>query len=85
MAACKEVFVKVVVTPNISRDEVDRCVQMVREVDERIPFVFQPESELTGISVKALQYIEEELMERASRVLKDVRVIPQMHKVWGIR
>jgi len=85
LAACKDVFVKVVVTPAISRDEVDRCVQMVREVDERIPFVFQPESELTGISVKALQYIEEELMERASRVLKDVRVIPQMHKVWGIR
>lgn len=80
-----EVFVKIVVTPQVTAAEIDHAVRLVADVDPRIPFIFQPESLLTGISVDAMKLIENVFFSIASRSLKDVRVIPQMHKIWGMR
>lgn len=80
-----EVFVKTVITPAVTAADIDRAVQIVADVDPRIPFVFQPQSLMTGLSVPAMQLIENELFALASSRLKDVRVIPQMHKIWNIR
>ena len=85
LASSKEVFVKVVITTKTSLQDIETCVRIVQETDPLIPFVFQPESELTGINLKALKLIEEKFIECASKNLKDVRVIPQMHKIWGVR
>ncbi len=80
-----KVFVKTVITPAVSRADIERSIQLVAEVDPRIPFIFQPESLMTGMSVPAMQLIEKEFFTLASASLKDVRVIPQMHKIWGVR
>ena len=80
-----DVFVKAVITAGVSKADVIKCVDLVAEVDPRIPFVFQPESQLTGISLDAMKRIENDLFALASARLKDVRVIPQMHKIWGMR
>lgn len=80
-----EVFVKTVITPAVTAEDIRRAVQIVADVDPRIPFIFQPQSLMTGISVDAMKLIENELFSIASGSLKDVRVIPQMHKIWGMR
>ena len=85
IAARKEVFVKVVITPDTKVEEVERCVEIVESVDATIPFIFQPLTDPFGINTKALELIEKTLMKSAEKYLWDVRVIPQMHKVWGVR
>jgi len=85
IALAKKVFVKVVVTAQTTRDEITRCVDLVSGLDSSVPFIFQPESEATGISLAALDHIQKEFMSIATARLSDVRVIPQMHKIWGVR
>lgn len=85
IAVRKEVFVKLVVTPDTVLDQVQRCVALVEEVHAGIPFIFQPVTDPFGINTQALKLIESSFMPAAERILTDVRVIPQMHKIWGVR
>jgi organic radical activating enzyme len=85
LALGKKVFVKVVVTAKTTLAEIERSIDLVADLDSSVPFVFQPESELTGISMPALDKIQNEFINLASSKLADVRVIPQMHKIWGVR
>jgi len=83
--AAPEVLVKVVVTPATRDDELDAMAARVAAVDPAIPVVIQPVTpfgavreapgpeRLLGVSV------------RLSRVLGDVRLIPQTHKLHGVR
>lgn len=81
----KEVFIKVVVTPDTRRDEIERGVGIVASLDPAVPFVLQPVTDPDGsINLAALGKIERELIGPASKFLKDVRVIPQMHRIWGV-
>ena len=85
LSAPKEVFVKIVVTAGTLRSEIEQSIDLVAAVNPKIPFVFQPETEMTGISLKALEKIKSEFAQLAQQKLSDVRVIPQMHKIWNIR
>jgi organic radical activating enzyme len=85
IAAEKDLFVKLVVTPETAIKDVLRSVGLVRRISDTIPFIFQPLSELTGINREAMKRIENDFEPIASAILKDVRVIPQMHKIWNIR
>lgn len=85
VAVQKELFVKVVVTPDTEVPEIQRCVGLLAETNPRIPFVFQPVSDPVGISAAALELIEKRFFAIARAQLSDVRVIPQMHKIWGVR
>jgi organic radical activating enzyme len=84
-ARLKEVFVKIVVTPRTVPAEIAEAVRIIAETDPAVPLVFQPETEPSGaISLEALRRIRLECVPAAA-VLRDVRVIPQMHKIWGVR
>ena len=85
IASQKDVFVKVVITSETLLDEILRSIEIVRAVRPSIPFIFQPETEAFGISLKALRKIREEFAGPASEALSDVRIIPQRHKIWGVR
>ncbi len=85
IALQKEVFVKVVITPATTRQDIERCVSLLKDIQPNIPFIFQPLSEAFGINVKSLGLVESEFIKIAKRDLTDVRVIAQMHKIWGVR
>jgi organic radical activating enzyme len=81
----KEVFVKVVVTPGTLADEIRRSVKIIKNLNPKIPFIFQPLTDPFGINTQSLQLIEKQFFPIAKESLLDVRVIPQMHKIWGVR
>jgi len=84
IAFLKEVFVKMVFTRETRTKEVMDAVALVAEVDERIPLVLQPVTPHGPIKhrphsdqILAFQAI-------AKRRLKEVRVIPQVHRIFGV-
>lgn len=85
IAIQKEVFVKVVVTPNTKPEEINQCVSILAGVNPKTPFIFQPLSDPIGINSESLTLIEKYFFQMAKKKLHDVRVIPQMHKIWGVR
>ncbi len=85
VAIQKEVFVKVVVTPETKVEEIKVCIDTVKNINPNLPFIFQPLSDPVGINPKALKLIEEKFFSLAKESLFDVRMIPQLHKIWGVR
>ncbi len=85
IALRSDVFVKMVITPETNENEVRRAIEFVKNVSPRIPFIFQPLSDPFGINVQSLKLIEKKFIGLTQSVLNDVRVIPQMHKIWGVR
>ncbi len=83
-AARKPTWVKVVVAEGTKMSELDEAAQTVASVSPAIPMIIQPVTDKDGgISVKGEQLLA--LQERALEHLACVRVIPQMHKILGVR
>lgn len=80
IASSAMVFVKVVVSPDTTEAEIRHCGELIAPIDRHIPLVIQPVSRQ---SVPALLLMR--LQDVASEKLADVRVIPQCHKVLGLR
>jgi 7-carboxy-7-deazaguanine synthase len=78
-------FVKCVVSVQTDAEEMDRAARLVAGVNPHLPLVIQPVT-VTGPGVLAAapeQVLE--LQAVAKRLLSQVRVIPQMHRVGGYR
>lgn len=83
IAVAKEVFVKIVLTADVSAAEVDRAVDIIAQVDPNIPLILQPVSlpdGRWGVSARRLMSWQEYCLRR----LHNVRVMPQLHKVLRI-
>lgn len=85
IAIQKETFVKVVVTPTTLAQDIECCVEILKNVNPKIPFIFQPLSTPFGIDSDSMRLIQTHFFDIARQHLLDVRVIPQLHKVWGVR
>lgn len=85
LARARDVFVKVVVTASTTVSDVQRAVDLVADQDPAVPFMLQP---VTPFGLEAVPPSLDQLRtlrELACRRLRDVRVIPQLHKLWGVR
>jgi 7-carboxy-7-deazaguanine synthase len=86
-----EVFVKVVVDDRSTEREIETAARLVASADPGIPFVLQPESRAmmskrtTPESLRQLRASLASGSEAAAAHLEDVRIIPQVHKILGIR
>lgn len=80
----KELYVKAVVTSETTTEDVQRALELVASVDPSIPFILQPGSPFARF--RAVPSVEQvgEWQTLAQKSLKDVRVIPQMHKQLGV-
>lgn len=75
----KQIYVKVVVSDGDSKAEYIRVRGIIRKINPNIPVILQPVSSHRPPSLKRLWEIY-----RIFRVdLKDIRIIPQVHKLMG--
>jgi organic radical activating enzyme len=81
IAAASEVFVKAIMCAETSEDEIRRCADLVAKISRRIPLVIQPVWDHAPVSGLHLMKLQGAALES----LDDVRVIPQCHKVLGLR
>ena len=82
VARRREVFVKAVISLNTKAKEVLKAAQLVAAVDPEILFVLQPNypDMKKGIIEDCLGY-----QKICAKILKDVRIIPQVHKFMKLR
>lgn len=79
----KDIFIKTIVSERLKIDDFKKAVFLLKEIDSKIPFIIQPamNGETTHIDVEKLH----SLQYYALRFLKNVFIIPQVHKLLGVR
>lgn len=82
--ARKEVFVKVVVTARTLDEEIRRGVDLVAAVGPEVPFVLQPVSPWGPVREGPSPEQISRWSRLAGSALKDVRVVPQLHRLLGV-
>ncbi len=82
IAMAKEVFIKIVVADSSNRREFISALEVLKEAGYSGPVVLQPDSFGESESLKATLASFKELCENE---FIPVRVIPQMHKIMGVR
>lgn len=83
--AGKDLFVKIVVTGATEDQELERAFQLVHSVDSRIPVVLQPVTPW-GLVKEGPSADQMDCWQASARKhCADVRVIPQVHRILGVR
>lgn len=77
--------VKIVVTPEVSADEVGEVAAMLAEIDPHAPLILQPVTPFGPVRTAPRTEHLLALQARALTILEDVRIIPQLHKAMGAR
>ena len=80
----KELFVKIVVTQSTAFEEVEWVIEEMARVDRAIPLILQPVTPYGEIAETIPRAALFSLEKRARQLLRDVRVVPQLHKLVGI-
>lgn len=80
-----ELFVKLVVTPQTADDELDHAVALIAAADRRIPLVLQPVTPCGPVASAPTSQQLSGWFRRARAELDDVRIIPQIHPMLGVR
>jgi len=75
-----ETFVKVIILPHTTTESLALAVDGVKSIDINIPFILQPVTSINKVPSSLLF----ELMDFAGEKLKDVRAIPQTHKMMNL-
>lgn len=82
IASRKNIFVKAVVTENTQKTEITETAKLIRQVNPFLPLILQPVSGFGDYTSSFLKNIIC-LQELASAVIRDVRIIPQTHRLLG--
>jgi len=82
IAKNKDIFTKAIVCLGTTLDDIKKAVQLVSKVNPDVTFVLQPNNDdLSRDLADKLQ----EFRRFSKKHLSDVRVIPQLHKVMGVK
>ncbi|GIW42081.1 MAG: 7-carboxy-7-deazaguanine synthase [Candidatus Binatia bacterium] len=84
LARKRRVYVKIPVDGTTSREEFFQAAALVARVDPSIPVFLQPISDPMGKAAAGAPYLDE-FHAVARKLLADVRVTPQVHKLVGWR
>ena len=86
LSAGKELFVKIIVTDSTDLSELHDAARMIARIGANMPVVLQPAACLPGRRHIAPTGAEIAEMQRLClQTLRDVRVIPQCHRILGVR
>jgi len=81
----KNLFVKVVITNNLKITEFKKAITIIKKVNRKIPLILQPVSPVNAVRKKAKGKNLIKLLKMAKCSLENVLVIPQMHKILGVK
>lgn len=82
----KETFIKMVCSQEIDLEEFKELCLMISRTDPKVPLILQPVSgETEGHENPVLMNLLGELQVIALGMLKDVRIVPRLHKILKIR
>ncbi len=82
IASQKEAFVKAVICYTTELADLRKAVELLSNFNRNVPFILQPNSfEFNKLLMDKIQ----EFKRYSLRFLSDVRIIPQMHKVVGVK
>ena len=81
-SAGKEVFVKAVITNKTALPDIKKAVSVIEKVNKAIFFILQPAT--SGNRIQKIEKAQEFLKLACSR-LDNVRLIPQVHKILGVK
>jgi organic radical activating enzyme len=83
VSCAKEVFIKMVLTGRTTEEDIERAIAVVKTADKAVPLVLQPvHSERDAVPIDRLFGF---LTLASQKGLRSVRVVPQVHKIVGIR
>ncbi|MBR3628177.1 MAG: 7-carboxy-7-deazaguanine synthase QueE [Elusimicrobia bacterium] len=78
---CKnKVFVKTVITKDTNEKEFHKAINLISKISKNIHLVIQPSSFDNIINQKVLNFYS-----IATLKIKNVRILPQLHKLWKIK
>jgi organic radical activating enzyme len=82
IASRKEVFVKAVISLDTRQEEVLKAAKLVAAIDPKILFILQPNylDMKKGIIEECVEH-----QKSCAKILKDVRILPQVHKFMKLR
>ena len=80
LAQNKDVYVKLVITGDTEMEDFQRAIDMVAGINPNIMLVLQPVTPVNGVA-EASPDLMLELQQQALEYLRDVRVIPQTHRM----
>lgn len=78
-----DVHVKVVLTPNTTRDELEAVARAVAEIAPEAPLILQPVTPFGGIDASPSARVLLDSLWACERLHGDVRLIPQTHRAYG--
>jgi organic radical activating enzyme len=82
----KEAFIKIVLSKEIDPAEFESQIRLIAEIAPQIPVLLQPvSSRIEGHEDSALMNLLYELQQSASRIVRDVRIVPRFHKIFNLR
>ncbi len=82
IASAKETFVKVVVAEQTPGREMEQAAALIKSTAPGVPLVIQPLTRKGAMGISPARLSE--LQRQALKVLDDVRIIPQTHKLMGM-
>ena len=82
VASQREVFVKIVLSNDTKQDEMKQAIQLIADVNTSIPLILQPVTPINGVLPIHPDHVLR-WQDFALTKLRDVRVIPQTHKIMG--
>lgn len=86
IAVRKKVFVKAVVTTDTNKDDIEKASSLIRQVKRSIPFIIQPATPVKKSDNKVGENRLLEFLDIASKnEIENSRVLPQLHKMLGIK
>ena len=82
-ASQTEVCVKVVLTPTTEDEELNRVFRAINEIAPEAPLILQPVTPTGGVKKPVAPARLMDILRRSEARVKNVRLIPQTHKMYG--
>ena len=76
----KKAFVKTVITKDTTKEEFSKAINLISNISKKIPLIIQPADFNNVTNNKVFEFYA-----IAKTKLKDVRILPQLHKLWNIK